>query len=63
MSDEIEMMAIAICWAGFVSPEKRDDTPEEYWSRITEKARDHYRAVAIAARVAQTTYAHRNMES
>ena len=41
-----EAFACACCWAYFGKPEDRDDTPEAYWLRITEHARNSYRAEA-----------------
>jgi hypothetical protein len=41
-----EALACAYCWSEFGSPEDRNETPEEYWSRISERARNDCRAVA-----------------
>lgn len=41
-----EALACAYCWAEFHNPEDRSDTPETYWLRITERARNECRAIA-----------------
>ena len=41
-----EAFACALCWAEFYNPERRADTPEQYWLSITERARSDIRTVA-----------------
>ena len=41
-----EAMACAYCWAEFISPEGRGDSPEAYWQSIAEGARNDCRRVA-----------------
>lgn len=45
-----EVMACAYCWAEFVHPERHmpEDTPETYWLRISERARNECREIAKA---------------
>ncbi|WP_338928334.1 hypothetical protein WDZ11_14595 [Roseomonas mucosa] len=38
---DVEAMAIAICWAGFVTPQ--EGTPQQYWDSIRERVREVYR--------------------
>ncbi|HEX3863556.1 MAG TPA: hypothetical protein VHY35_17875 [Stellaceae bacterium] len=38
-----EALACAICWAGFIKSENRQDTPEQYWLGLSEQARNSYR--------------------
>jgi hypothetical protein len=41
---QIEALAAVICHAEFSTP--RNDTPEEYWQRVSERARSGYRRSA-----------------
>jgi len=38
-----EALACAYCWSGFINPEKRTDTPEQYWLSLSERVRQAYR--------------------
>ena len=49
MTPDLERGCARLCWAGFNERESRDDTPDEYWSKLPEGVRECYRNELRAA--------------